>query len=172
MPEFHGYPQHEDAHPERPWWRMRGMFWVRSGGHNVPAIKPWRGIVDGLPKERPSADVLADMDATDREHPLPAPPPMCGQVWRVNVPPHAECDYPSAYDVKVDRISYVGTIPEIVWLGAGRRGVGEWRHGDTTGFPQGRDPSFHPLPEAWPPPNAVLVAGPGAPWAPPPIDAG
>lgn len=64
MNEWHGYPQHPDAHPERPWWRRMssGLGWER---------------VDNRALTRDN-QALPVMDAMN---PMSAPPPRCGQVW-------------------------------------------------------------------------------------------
>lgn len=151
--EWHGYPQHPDAHPERPWWRAVAAsgftqdVWpcrypfraMRSDGLAGPEfhaakhdtadqpVSPWaaRGI---------SVDALVAIDA---EHPLPAPPPKCGQVWR-----WLDADgVPRDASMVID-IEYTEAL-----FASGLRC-------------DGNDPRH------WPPPGAVLVAGPHSPWSP------
>jgi hypothetical protein len=71
VPTWHGYPQQAGAHESRPWWRRVDWGngesgWVRTDGFAEIAT----GSVSA---ERP--------ECLDREHPLPCPPPLCGQVW-------------------------------------------------------------------------------------------
>ena len=68
-----------DHHPERPWWHKYSPA-VYSRHH-------WRRC-DGLRGPRcddpddPEADIPGDtLAAIDAANPLPAPPPMPGQVW-------------------------------------------------------------------------------------------
>jgi hypothetical protein len=70
MPDWHGYPQGPDAHPDRPWWRQHSWtLWRRSDGVT------WSGYCrDDVRDEH--------LAILDREQPIPAPPPMAGQVWR------------------------------------------------------------------------------------------
>lgn len=127
MSDWHGYPQPEDRHPERPWWR-RGAHgaWTRTGGHTVGTKHPTqRGFY------RPPAEVLADIDDVDRRDPIPAPPILCGQVW---------LDLRSRVAFQV-----TGVGPSMIVLG-------------------GR---VYAEPE--PLTLYLLVAGPGAPWAPLPF---
>jgi len=135
MNPFEIYPQHPNAHPERPWWRA-GSGWHRRDGARV-WFEDGRSLVGPGPgwwSQAEEADFIqhADCDAAlsyvDAAHPLPAPPPLCGQVW---VLPNGEHGLVT---------SVVGGL---VTLGA-------------TSYPE----------ELWPPGGAVLVAGPGSPWAP------
>lgn len=128
-PLWHGYPQHPDSHPERPWWR-RGMVREHrrssTGAGSVSTTLDVMGFVrsDG----RTSVDE-AGMRQVDADEPLPPPPPLVGQVWR----------QPDGTEVMV-ALHNPGNRD---WFGPG------------------------PPPwEEWPPPGAVLVAGPLAPWAP------
>lgn len=78
--------------------------------------------------------------AIDREDPLPPPEPLCGQVWVLR----------SGRSVMV-----VDVVPQTVegaWMvSLGSEALTARGAGVTC---------------PWPPPGAVLVAGPGAPWAP------
>lgn len=63
------YPQPEDSHPNRPWWK-----------------RDVNGELRGWTREDAGAfaygeDALESMAEFDRENPLPIPPPKCGQVW-------------------------------------------------------------------------------------------
>ena len=76
------------AVPERPWWRLRAdgtNGWIRCDGAllrgavGIPAsgfakemCGPWYATDD---------EAFAVLAAYDREHPLPCPAPMAGQVW-------------------------------------------------------------------------------------------
>jgi hypothetical protein len=86
---WNGYEQHPDAHPERPWWRIvrdahlfslvridgrRGPYAHANNIEGVAEIAAW--VV------RPN--VVAAMADIDRTNPLPAPPPKCGQVWKMD----------------------------------------------------------------------------------------
>jgi len=86
MPAYHGYPQHIDAHPERPWWRpyttpLDGRDgWTR---HAHDGTTPIVYDPDPMPETLDEYtawldDALAD---ADRRMPVPPPPPLCGQVW-------------------------------------------------------------------------------------------
>lgn len=87
---------------------------------------------------------IADMlTLADRTHPLPVPEPRCGQVW---------VDSTSEF-----MITAVQHLPG---------GAHEWQG---IGWASTREESPNYAP--WPPPGAVLVAGPGAPWAPVPESA-
>lgn len=120
--EWHGYPIPDDASPDRPWWRSYNGHWNRSDGG--------------------TAGRSARTEALDIRRPMPCPPPLCGQVWRkelphgvvqtllitavVSVPPKDPTDADSI-------VIHAGTSHGVDW---------EWL---STG---------------------QLVAGPGAPWAP------
>jgi len=139
MPDFHGYPQHPDAHPERPWWRLAnpwtdGGVWRRTDGQstarfNVPSTywgspEQYHTHIMGIARQQD--DYLARIDTTN---PLPPPHPRCGQVW--------------ICDDNEERL--------VVAVQNGCPVFGG-----------------HPLGFAlnWPPAGAVLVDGHGAPWAP------
>ncbi len=75
MNTFHGYPIPDDRHPEHVNWTMKmamGVF-----GMGIPS-----GFVrrDGI---RPGARTDDDMARIDRESPMPRPPVLVGQVWRL-----------------------------------------------------------------------------------------
>lgn len=100
-PAWHGYPQHPDAHPERPWWRLSGEGLTRSDGVELSPLTRWVGgddyevswwaqpmgtvvrtTVGDCDQQHGLADLLGDaLAAYDAAHPLPAPLPLCGQVW-------------------------------------------------------------------------------------------
>lgn len=154
MSDWHGYPQHLDAHPERPWWRRlvpddEESPWRRADGVELcPAVAwvggdhydcGWQDGAGWVAKARElwpfrlSAIRSVEEEAialVDAAHPLPPPEPRCGQVW-----------------VLPDLATHCTVIG--VQDGAGY-------YVDPRGA--------HRMP--WPPPGAVLVAGPGAPWAP------
>lgn len=137
MSKWHQYPQHPDAHPEKPWWRkqykrrgdgsLEHLAWRRTDGRMESALAVERGLIDIL-------------DAIDREHPLPPPEPRCGQVWKV---PGRPAD--------------MAVTEEWPWSGKALAAI------------LARNAAGQPalaFDRTWPPPGAVLVAGPGAPWAP------
>lgn len=78
------------AHPERPWWRV-----AQTSGTVLTSFPPvihwgWRRCDGVVGPEFAARDVEVGDPATlcrdslariDAEHPLPAPPPMEGQVW-------------------------------------------------------------------------------------------
>jgi hypothetical protein len=151
--DWHGYPQHPDAHPERPWWRLhKSTPWVRSDDWTVARRSDPESVLPGAVSRSwtpagepgPSAPTEELLALIDRMHPLPVPEPRCLQVWVL----------PST--------GYSFTITGVAPLGDGLWHV-------VNGF-DGRQGlvSIGSLPaeERWPPPSAVLVAGPGAPWAP------
>lgn len=118
---WHGYPQHPDAHPERPWWHREGLHWRR---------------IDGWGSDGGS---IASMDA---KMPLPPPEPRCLQVW-LNVE--------RGDQVVVACVDTGG----IAWSFSPN-------NTNSVGLPSAVALRLDP----WPPPGAVLVAGPGSPWAP------
>lgn len=137
MPEWHGYPVGFAAHPTRPWWRS-----IVQG-----AVVYWKRTDgrDGPMQSRsyawtPNA-VTADLERIDRSHPLPAPSPMVGQVW--SWPDNTWGDG-STSEVMVTRIRR-GT--NISWVELANENGCEY-------------------PKQWPPKDAVLIAGLGAPWGP------
>lgn len=129
MADWHGYPQHPDAHPERPWWRLsRHGGYVRTDGEEAAEVGSDRGGFLGiLHGHELTTQALAEFDC---KRPLPPPEPRCGQVWYMT---------DSGTSKMVGRC---GTL-SITWADGTKRSTAEW-----------------------PRPNAVLVAGPGAPWAP------
>jgi hypothetical protein len=127
---WYGYPIAEDAHPERPWW-TRIVTIEYSTFPPQPAAWFWRRT-DGLSSE--DLDAIGYLDATN---PRPAPPPLCGQVWR----------WEPGYFILM---SYVR--PDGTWCYAGQLNLVQ--------------PGANAGGQTWPPPGAVLVYGPGAPWAP------
>lgn len=98
-----GYPQHPDAHPLLPWWRL-----LPSGN--------WRREPRDLDTDAYALvssrypDFLARMIAFDREHPRPAPPPKVGQIWR-----HVRGKSLTAVDCPVRKILWL-PAPS-VWFG-------------------------------------------------------
>lgn len=73
-----------EVHPQRPWWRIHRSEIDRMGQW-IQDIPPSFVPVDGHGVatywERVDGLHAADLEAGDHEHPLPAPPPMPGQVW-------------------------------------------------------------------------------------------
>jgi hypothetical protein len=135
MPDYFGYPQHPDAWARYPWWR-----WTVDGLRRTDGLLSYAPSSADMPDdERHARDVQA-MDRAeehDRKHPLPPPPPMCGQVW---VWPEGDAE------------TIISTCRG--WWTTFRTRPGLFNPGAATSR------------ESWPPPGAVLVAGPGSPWAP------
>lgn len=137
MTDWHGYPQHPDAHPERPWWRWchDDACYERADGATYEPDEA------SLARALGTYDVRAQLAAYDASHPLPAPPPLCGQVWV--------------------RGGYQGQIADVMRMDDGHLTI-SWGFEVTCRTGGRRDHGEEP----WPPPRAILVAGPGAPWAP------
>jgi hypothetical protein len=144
--EWHSYEQGEARHPDRPWWR-----WVayedRKGDERDMLVR-----IDGREAAAMAVSVLEIAEEIDREHPLPVPPPKCGQVWV----------WPTGFAATVQAVDPTGLIdPE----GARRGGV-VWPCTTPVTLPAAPYACGWSATSAWPPAGAVLVAGPGAPWAP------
>jgi hypothetical protein len=164
---WHRYPQPREAHAERPWWRTldaAGVTWERVDGRRLMPVRPtadptdYRRVVwfvgtsdEGREVEGTLAEALAAVDAAE---PLDAPPPLVGQVW---VWPEHDAGGTEHL------VSSVQCWPEgEVW---GVQMGGRWQV-----FGRGADmgEGYRAGDRArmtWPPEGAVLVAGPGAPWA-------
>ena len=75
----------KDCHPDRPWWCLHEMTYRRCDGITLRLAATMRLVSD--PDERGlwgDAELFDDaMARIDAAHPLPVPPPMCGQVWSV-----------------------------------------------------------------------------------------
>jgi hypothetical protein len=142
MSEWHGYEQGEARHPGRPWWR-----WVayedRKGDERDMLVR-----IDGREAAAMTVSVLEIAEEIDREHPLPVPPPKCGQVWVW------------LGDAVTER-SVVSRHSGVAWFQAE---VG--RVGQSGGVEIAQAECWGCADANWPPAGAVLVAGPGAPWAP------
>lgn len=142
MTTFHNYPQHPDAHPTMPWWRRtvteisNTHGWQREPDGYFVADPEW-GDDPPASWDDEVERTIVRLNAHDIAHPLPAPSPMCGQVWAY--PPSGERSTP------IRRLVLAEDDRHVLLGGA----VTHWH--DT---------------ERWPPPGAVLVAGPGAPWSP------
>jgi hypothetical protein len=152
--DWHGYPQHPDAHPERPWWRLhKSTPWVRSDDWTVARRSDPESVLPGAVSRSwtpagepgPSAPTEELLALIDRMHPLPVPEPRCGQVWVLV----AGDVHDEALVVQVIRHS---GLPYEVVFGDGETQRLRRQDGEVN-------------PKAWPP-LGVLVAGPGAPWAP------
>lgn len=146
---WHGYEQRDDAHPQWPWWRRgtlnEGYGWVRSDGR-TQHLRGGEQLTDDEKAELRES-VAKDGDATsmliqvhDREHPLPAPEPKCLQVWKIPGNP-----------------AQVVIIEDAPWFPVTLMTK-------FTAFALTGEALL--VEHAWPPPEAVLVAGPGSPWAP------
>ncbi len=141
------YPMPAEHLSARPWWhrevtsRMTGTFvlgeeyrLVRTDGRSGDTVFAWSYNDSTERTAGRRATEIADVDRIDCEHPLPAPLPACGQVWA----------WPSTGDeVMLVGRTATGWEPRLVIEGRTVVGGGD---------------------APWPPPGAVLVAGPGAPW--------
>ena len=149
---WHGYEQGQDAYVERPWWRRAtSLTWRRTDGWMVteqPSVFGWTCLLwheaTGQSVGVRVSQVLSKALAqVDTEHPLPDPEPRLRQVW--------------------------------VWLASGcsRELIAIEPDGTLvfSGLSPGRlvDGNGKPV---YPPRPAVLVAGPGSPWAPAPRSEG
>lgn len=130
---WHGYPQHPDADAARPWWR------VTATSHPIRT--------DGtIAVVRLGETITQSMQRTDKDSPLPAPPPLCGQVWV----------WPS----------YGGCSSMIHEVATNDKSAEQWRaHVGSKSRYVSTNPDI--VYDPWPFRDAVLVAGPGSPWAPP-----
>jgi len=146
-------------HPRRPWWQFVGMApatpeemedpewmhhleeqWVRVDGHAVL----WDGSSKG--------NVDEALESYDREKPMDAPLPAIGQVWRVQ---------PAGERTAIEKpVTLVREDAEMVCCRLGEHDD-PLRPSRTWHCTEPRD-GFGP----WPPEHAILVAGPGVPWAP------
>jgi hypothetical protein len=127
-----------DFNPALPWWRWTGISYRRIDGRLLTRMDPTIG---------------AAMVQTDREHPMPVPPPMPGQVW---------VSIPTLVETLVLRCVPAGFQDDVwrVWFGP--EPVASLVCPRAIAVPDGSP--VHP----WPPPRSVLVAGPspiGLPWA-------
>lgn len=154
----------KDAHPERPWWRVSIVsgFPVRS---SFPAqyVMEYRRVDGrtvelGYQSENPEWRDLSEFDAAlaviDAAHPLPVPPPMPGQVWAFPRP-----GYGWGYHLVTVAAAWIDGA-WLVHLGGDRRVAATYREGGA-----------RPDENVWPPPDAILVAGPtpwgfSCPWSP------
>lgn len=155
---WHGYPQADGAHPERPWWRKAGRAWERTDGHAVTPIdrvlledhgRPFSAehkAPDGRPVALHGvANTVEALARVDAALPLPVPLRLVGQVW---VQVHATH---RAVSASVHR-AVVVVDPQ---------GAVRWSN-DPGGTYDGA--AYYARDFEWPPLGAVLVAGPGAPW--------
>lgn len=174
--DWNGYPQHSDAHPERPWWRGRHYEWRRSDG--VTALfraelggawlvshpgRSERGtlrdaagvaVFPQLSIGECGGDILRHVDRLD---PLPPPPPKCGQVWQ----------WPSGFSATIQAVDPTGMCDPGGPLGQGSRPGVVWPCTvPAQSCATGRYVAGWTDRGLWPLRRAVLVAGPGAPWAP------
>ncbi len=146
--------------PERPWWRLVHSELTRSDGvylarRAMGAIFGLRADYPGFIREGEDYDVA--MARIDAEHPIPAPPPLVGQVW-AHRKPNRPWTYSSVAEVEPVGWMAESLEPTIVQVAAGALSDCYAAHPEAIC-------EDGPLP--WPPPNAVLVYGPHAPWASP-----
>lgn len=148
----------KDCCSERPWWRI-GIV----PGNPVQTSFPARYVmeyrrVDGktvhLGYQSANAEWrdltahLTEMARIDAAHPLPAPPPLPGQVWATPRPGYGDG---WGYHLVTVAAPFVGDS-WLVHLGGDGSVAQTYRMGEAT-----------PDASAWPPPGAILVAGP-TPW--------
>lgn len=203
-PLFHGYPVHPDAVPDRPWWRrnLPGSGFASSSIFDpmLPMDEGeggrWRAFVrtDGVavvggPGDdavlgrhgRSNVHVVGDGETVgealarvDRGHPLPAPPPLVGQVWVWSETDEA-AQLPAvvkgraAWGLMMPRacVAHAQQHAHERAVDARRRARMATRAGDLiagTAYLLAEDPTEDDY--LWPPPGAVLVAGPHSPWSP------
>lgn len=116
--------------------------------------------IDYADVQRLSVEEL--MAQIDTKSPRPCPPPMNNQVW-------AECK--SAEEAGLDSV-YYRTVESVEWR-AGLPCRVSWKDEApsvlriTCWSEDGNTVLVHKEVGVWPPPDHVLVDGPGAPWAPP-----
>jgi len=157
-------------HPERPWWRS--LHKMRGG---VAARGRWLRT-DGADVRSSDDEVLQMLAEYDLTHPLPCPPPMVGQCWVVidNDAPAGPEQISMAVTGVVEQGGVIRNVC-LTWT-AGcanieRRPVWDdetvqgWT--DATWFGSIPNRIRNAERPSWPPPDAVLVSGPGAPWAAP-----
>lgn len=144
--EWHGYSQHPDAHPDFPWWHRTACVisgtsgWERHPDRHFVAdpaelderVHSYEDLV---------AETTPELERIDRDHPLPCPPPRCGQVW-------AREGMVAVMVVDESPPWFIGTMLMDTML---------MLAGDT------RTPQEKGLCQ-WPPPGGILVSGPGSPW--------
>lgn len=142
----------------RPWWnRVADEDGVKSVRRDGKQGLVWKYGDSPCP---PVADVLAAIDAVDREHPLPIPTPLVGQVWILR-------DGGDRYGAHTGLSRMITEIdpndprPGHLKVTFGGRHL---LRDQVDVAPPGIEPQDGA--QAWPPPGAVLVHGPGAPWAP------
>jgi hypothetical protein len=100
------YPQDEDAHPERPWWKR----------DVTGELKGWSRRDAGAFAY--GEDALESMAEFDAENPPPAPPPKCGQVW--------VSESSEKLITRIERVDNGGpTVNTYVWAGTDRY-AGTW----------------------------------------------
>lgn len=126
---------------DRPWWRIVATGHAHAAGAvRVDGARTLLTIIGPNPAASENALLdWGDVERIDRAIPLPAPPPMPGQVW--------------AWDGVEDAVTYVE--------------ASSWQDGVVTGWTIGIGGSTRYVGPAWggvwPIPGAVLVAGP-TPW--------
>lgn len=137
MSIFDGYQDEGPVHG-RPWWREDDGVLCRDDGLSS-------GF--GFSEDHMTQADVRWADGQDRDYPRPCPRPMVGQVWRYHV---------------MQRGTRKGCWVESVIDAIQFDSTGEWMvsftfgAGDVIEVEQGK----------WPPPDAVLLDGSGAPWAP------
>lgn len=170
MTTWKGYPQAPQRNHERPWWFCHPAWWARPDGWRVRCefdhrtgdctVETYAPDALALPTSR---EVVRRRDwrgpepflaAIDREHPLGPPEPRCGQVWVFPEPDGS-------------RFEHLVTSVQ-AWADGRTWGVqlgGRWQvfgEGVNELTETGEGNAWR---ASWPPPGAVLVAGPQSPWA-------
>lgn len=131
---------------ERPWWRV-----VRSEAGFAHLQR-----CDGIDRDR-----FTNMDAYDTANPLPAPKPLVGQVWAF--PKRGPSEGSTRWSSRM-----VTEVDECAWRGGGEWSVIAWNvtiGSETEVYQPETEEECEGGPIPWPP-DAVLVYGPSAPWAP------
>ena len=151
---WHGYDQEENSHPVRPWWRfnaatssfgMRGKLsefgrMVRKDGRQGPEC--FWSRYRGPSRAEMLEAITGHLVNIDKGSPLPDPKPLALQVWL----------WPASGCTRV--VLAIEPNGAVVFSSLGPVGPLLNAHGQAV----------------FPPRPAVLVAGPGSPWAPGPRD--
>ena len=175
MYDFYGYPTLQDVHPELPWWRMI-VEQTPPGG--TPLVWFWRRTDYAKVRSGVGVDDQRLLAEYDEKRPLLAPGPFCGQVW---VWPEAEATTERDHLPRVDRLvlgvdtghkGHQVLFPGCKWqyMEQGAMSQAEYRKLRSAFLAKPRPVGMGLMgrpPAQWPPEGAVLVAGPGSPWAPP-----
>lgn len=141
---YTSHPRYYDAARvlARPWWWFLGVSSGQCVLVRTDGASAWLAATS-------DDEMVAELDVLDDLHPMPAPEPMHLQVWlRL---PYTE---PGAL---LDVNFMLAGTARLTWGAPGLRGVEYVPHGDG---------QCTLIDAEWPPQGAILVYGPGAPWAP------